>query len=87
MSTPADRTLAAKAAAASRWGKCADRSEATKPARAGLRERFEREADPDGILSPTERAYRADQLMRAHMLRMSIASKRARQSKKNGRGK
>lgn len=86
MSTPADRTLAARAAAASRWGRCADRSEATAPARAGLRARFEREADPEGTLSPSEREYRADQLLQAHMLRMSIAAKKARRAKKTRSG-
>jgi hypothetical protein len=86
VSTPGDRSLAARAAAATRWGKTPDRAEATAPARAGLRAKFEREVDPDGTLDPVERAYRADQLMRAHMLRMSIAAKKARQAKRASGG-
>lgn len=82
MSTPADRTLAAQAAAATRWGYCADRTAATQPAREGLRARFAREVDPDRTLSSAEREYRVDQLLRAHMLRMSIASKKARAQRK-----
>jgi hypothetical protein len=73
-----DRVMVARIAAAERWGRTADRAAATEPARAGLRARFEREADPDGTLSPDERARRADHLMRAHMLRMSLKAKNAR---------
>jgi hypothetical protein len=75
---PEVASLAAQIAAAERWGRVPDRAEATQPARAGLRAKFEREADPDGTLDPAERARRADHLQRAHMLRMSLAAKRAR---------
>ena len=73
-----DRVLIARIAAAERWGHTSDRTAATEPARRGLRAKFEREADPDGILSSQERTRRADQLMQAHMLRMSRAAARAR---------
>jgi hypothetical protein len=73
-----DRVLMARIAAAERWGRTADRGAATEPARKGLRAKFEREADPDGTLSPQERARRADQLMHSHMLRMSRAAAQAR---------
>lgn len=73
-----DRVLRARIAAAQRWGHTTDRSAATAPARRGLRAKFEREADPDATLTPDERARRADQLMHAHMLRMSLAAARAR---------
>jgi hypothetical protein len=78
---PSLRVLAAQAAAAHRWGRSGsteDRARATQPARDGLRARFEREADPDGRLTPDERAARADQLMHAHMLSMSIKAKASR---------
>ena len=80
-SDPTTRVLAAQAAAAHRWGRSGtreDRANATKPARDGLRARFEREADPDDRLTPDERAARADQLMRAHMLSMSVKARAAR---------
>lgn len=73
-----DRVLIARIAAAERWGRTADRAAATEPARQGLRARFERDADPCGLLSPQERARGAELLMRAHMLRMSRAAAEAR---------
>jgi hypothetical protein len=73
-----DRVLIARIAAAERWGRTRDRTAATEPARRGLRAKYEREADPDGTLSAQERARRADQLMQAHMLRMSRAAAQAR---------
>jgi hypothetical protein len=47
-------------------------------ARDGLRRRFEREVDPEGELTPAERARRADLAMRAHMTRLAMASARKR---------
>lgn len=76
--SPEVRALRARIAAAERWGRTADRQAATAPARRGMRAKFEREADPDGTLSPAERERRADQLMHAHMLRMALASAKAR---------
>jgi hypothetical protein len=76
-----DRSLAARIAAAERWGRAKDRSAETLPARTGLLRKFEREADPDGDLSPQELERRVASLMQAHMLRMSLAAKRARQER------
>lgn len=76
--TPEERSLSARIAIAERWGRTADRTAATEPARAALRARFEAEADPDGVLTDAERRDRAEHLMRAHMLRMSLAATRAR---------
>jgi hypothetical protein len=73
-----DRDQIAKIAASTRWGHERDRVTATAPARAGLRDKFEREANPDGSLPPDEVARRADHLQRAHMLRMSRAAAAAR---------
>ena len=69
-----DRVLIARIAAAERWARTTDRSAATAPARRGLRAKFEREVDPDETLTLAERTRRVDDLMRAHMLRMSRAS-------------
>jgi hypothetical protein len=76
---PEDRTLVAQIAAAERWGRTPDRTAATAPARAGLRAKFGREVDPNGTLDAVELERRVDSLMRAHMLRMSLAAKKARQ--------
>ena len=81
---PATRVRAAQAAALTRWGRLGsadDRFEATKPARAGKMARFEREADPDGRLTPAERARAAEQLQRAHMIRMSLRAAKVRRAK------
>jgi hypothetical protein len=75
-----DRAVIARIAAAERWGRTADRSAATEPARRGLRAKFEREADPEGALDAAERTRRADALMTAHMLRLARASAQARRS-------
>jgi hypothetical protein len=75
-----DRAVIARIAAAERWARTSDRTAATEPARRGLRARFEREADPDGVLGVAERARRADALMTAHMLRLARASAKARRS-------
>jgi hypothetical protein len=74
-----DRAIIAQIAAAERWGRTPDRTAATAPARAGLRAKYAREVDPDGLLDPLELERRVDHLMRAHMLRMSRAAKAARQ--------
>lgn len=77
-----DRILIARIASAERWGRTPDRTIATEPARAGLRAKFEREADPDGSLPPAEVARRADHLQRAHMLRMSRKASEARSARR-----
>lgn len=85
---PEDRVLLARVAANERWGRTADRTAATAPARRGLRARFEREIDPDGTLAATQPAEverRVDQLQKAHMLRMSLAAKNARRQAREAR--
>lgn len=79
---PDDRVTVARIAAAERWGRTSDRTAATAPARAGLRAKFAREVDPNGTLSPAELEQRVDSLVRAHMLRMSLAAKRARAARR-----
>ncbi len=48
----------------------------------GLRRRFEREADPAGVLQPAERERRADALRRLHFARLALASAKARRARK-----
>jgi hypothetical protein len=79
---PQDRAVIAQIAAAERWGRTNDRSAATAPARAGLRAKFAREADPDGALPPDELEKRVDHLYRAHMLRMSRAAAKAKAARR-----
>ena len=49
-------------------------------ARRGFLARFEREVDPDGVLTPEERERRAKLAMRAHMAGLALKSSRARKS-------
>jgi hypothetical protein len=76
--TPAQRTLRARIGAETMH---AQGKTNTGPARRAFHDRFEREVDPDGILSPEERAKRADHARRAHMSRLALASARARRSR------
>jgi len=73
-----ERGLVARIAAAERWGRTADRSAATAPARDGLRAKFRAEVDPDGTLPPGEADRRVSALMQAHMLRMSLKASQGR---------
>lgn len=53
--TAEQRSERAKRAAVARWDKTPyGRTAATQPARDGLERRFEKVADPEGILSPAE---------------------------------
>lgn len=66
------------------WATTEDRPARTAPARRASLERFEREVDPDGILTPQERAIRAEYARKAYMLTLALKSavsrRRARES-------
>ena len=55
-----------------------DSRKLTEPARKAFLERFEREADHEGVLSEAERTRRAEHLRKAHMYRLALASSKAR---------
>jgi hypothetical protein len=55
-----------------------DGRELTAPAREAFLSRFEREVDPDGVLSPDERRRRAGHARAAHMARIARLSAIAR---------
>lgn len=61
-----------------------DSGELTAPARAAFLSRFESEVDPDGLLSPEERARRAEYARKAYFARLARASAKARREKKGG---
>ena len=75
---PSERKLAARVAAHTRWASIDDRAEATRPAREAFMARFERQADPDGLLTPADKERRAQHLASAYFARLSLASARAR---------
>ena len=74
----ADRSLIARIAAQKSWARTTDPSARTAPARRALLDRFEREVDPDGVLSPTERARRAGHARKAYFTSLALQSAKAR---------
>ena len=73
--SPGERALRARLAALALH---AQGKTNTAPARAAFNERWEREVDTDGSLSPQERARRAEYARRAHFTRLAYKSARAR---------
>lgn len=88
--TPSERSLAGRIAVHESWARTPDRSARTAPARAAFDDRFEREVDPDGALSPHERARRAEHARKAYFARLALRSAEARRTKaaaaRRGRG-
>lgn len=77
-STASERILRARLASHEKWAACPDRSAATAPARRAFDERFEREVDPDGVLTPDERACRAQHARKAFYTRLALKSVQSR---------
>ncbi|TDD77704.1 hypothetical protein [Actinomadura rubrisoli] len=75
--TPEQRSQRARLAALTRWSR-EDPTENAVRGQRGLRDKFEREVDPDGVLTPPERARRAEAARRAHMVRLAYESAKAR---------
>ena len=80
--TPAERSLRARMAAY-RLHATHDPKETTAAARAAFLARFEREVDPDGRLSPSERR-RAEAARKAYFTKLAIQSVRGRQRARRG---
>jgi hypothetical protein len=74
--TPAERTERARTAANARWKNELDRLKATEPGRRAIMERFEKEVDPDNLLSPAERRKRAENARREHLSRIRLKALR-----------
>ena len=76
--TPGELRLRASLASHASWAKTTDRSARTAAARRKFDERFEREVDPDGVLSPAERTRRAANARKAYYARLALKSAQAR---------
>lgn len=63
------------------WAQTPDRAARTRAARQGLEERFEREVDPDGVMSPADRAKAVENARKAYYLRLAQASAEARRQR------
>ena len=74
----AEHSLASRFGAHLSWANTEDRAARTAPARRALLDKFEKLADPDGVLLPAERAKRAESLRKAHYSAMALKSARAR---------
>jgi hypothetical protein len=81
---PELRRLQAQKAIHARWARASEQERKDNAARArqGQMERFEREVDPEGKLSPAERAFRADHAWKAHLLGMSLKAAQKRRAEK-----
>jgi hypothetical protein len=75
--TPEQRTLRAQIGAHAMHASH-DSREITAPARAAFRNSFERQVDPDGVLSPDERARRTAHALKSHMYALALKSAKAR---------
>ena len=84
--TKAQRIVRAQIAADTRWAAtpAAERKAAGERGQAGLRARFAREIDPNGVLPPAELAKRAENAYRVHMGRITFA--RLKKQRKAGDG-
>lgn len=79
--TPEERTARAKLGAHISWANTTDPTARTEAGRRAAGMRFEKQADPDGVLTPQERARRAGHLRAAFYARMQLASATARRKK------
>lgn len=82
--TPAQRSLRASIAAHTSWANTDDRRARTANATKANMDRFERLVDPEGRLTPEERAKRAENARKAHFQRMAFKSAKVRQARRAG---
>jgi hypothetical protein len=75
------RSTAARIAAHESWAQTSDRSARTQPGRDGLLRKFEQQVDPEGVLSPDERARRAESARKAFYTRLAHESAKKRRKK------
>jgi hypothetical protein len=76
------RSLQGRIAAYESWAQTADPTARTAAARAAFLDRFEREVDPEGVLSPTERVRRAEAKRKAYFARLALKSAQARRARR-----
>ena len=83
--SPAERTLRARLAAHAMHAQH-DARATTAKARAAFLARFERQADPEGLLMLAERERRAQQLRSAYFAQLALASAKARRARRTAAG-
>lgn len=82
--SPEFRKLRSRIAAHESWAKTDDRAARTAPARQAALDRFERQVDPNGDLTPQERARRAEHARKAYFTRLALKSAQARRNRRTG---
>ena len=63
-----------------KWSKVTDRSAATEKMRQAFLDRFERQVDPEGKLSPEQRARMAEAAKKAYFAELALKRHRARRA-------
>ena len=79
--TPEERQTRSRQASYVSWAKTVDVAARMKPAREGMIRKFEREVDPDGTLSPDERARRVEAARKAYYTRISMLAQKKRKAR------
>lgn len=79
--TPQQRRRRARIAAHASWAKTVDRTARTAAGTKAFCDRFEREVDPDGTLTPELRTELARHARIAYMLRLAERSAKARRER------
>jgi hypothetical protein len=64
------------------WSQTKDWSARTKPARDARLRSYEKQVDPDGVMTPKDRAKAAKAAQRAHCLKMAEKSAKVRAARK-----
>lgn len=83
--TPEEHSSNARLGAYVSWANTEDRTARTRKARTAFEARFEREVDPDGVMSPADRAKAADAARRAYFARLSRKGAKARRLNQRAR--
>ena len=74
----------ASIAAHESWARTADRAARTANARRKMLDNFERQVDPDGVMSPSERAKAAENARKAYFKRLALKSVQVRKQRREG---
>jgi hypothetical protein len=76
--TDAEKSLRGTLASHASWANTENRSARTLQGRLAMLAKFEAQVDPDGKLTPAERAKRAESARKEHMARMSFLAAKGR---------
>lgn len=81
--TPEEHSSNSRLGAYVSWANTEDRSARTRKARNAFDARFERQVDPDGVMSPADRAKAADAARHAYFAELSRRGRAAKRLNKS----